>query len=364
MRPLLPIFIAEVYLRDHQSFAPPAIFKNSKSAADIDYDTFSELIERILVHTLVGHHEQGVFSPSVQTTVHDMAKTLLSKHGDVLSDVKIFGPNLHHIPFDFSKVAEAMPAEMLPDKPEVFIATSEPRGIIEIKMRFPESEIPYCQFDSYPKRLAEKKDDEEPKKEFKDDMAAIASTTPAHRMFLESLGIRTRDQFLARFHGIYEKSPWILQEAWPRYVKVTDFQNAFDFFLHLRHVVEIGGRDKQYALLRAHPDLAGKCAIATFTRDNSDKKQEKLTAESQKEQTSAGLNQCTPEEYAKFQDLNDKYAHKFWFPFILAVSGRTRAQILEIFETRMRNTVEQEFAEAIRQVHRIAEIRVRKILGV
>ena len=104
------------------------------------------------------------------------------------------------------------------------------------------------------------------------------------------------------------------------------------------------------ALLCAHPDLAGKLG-----------KGDNLTAASKLEQNSADLSNCSPEEFDLFQNLNNKYVNKFGFPFILAVRGYHRAEILEIFKKRIRNKIEIEFNEALMQVHRIALLRLNEI---
>ncbi len=104
--------------------------------------------------------------------------------------------------------------------------------------------------------------------------------------------------------------------------------------------------DDKRTLLRAHPDLAGKLALAD------------LTQSSQSEQTGAGLDQCTENELARFTELNDIYKKKFGFPFIFAVKGFHRTDILNAFERRVKNDVETEFNEAINQVHRIARLRL------
>ena len=109
-------------------------------------------------------------------------------------------------------------------------------------------------------------------------------------------------------------------------------------------------KEKKIALLRAHPDLAGKLAI------NND-----LTAASQSEQSNADLSNCSPEEFDLFKTLNTRYNKKFGFPFILAVRGYHRVKILEIFKNRINNDIESEFDEAMKQVHRIALLRLKDI---
>ena len=113
---------------------------------------------------------------------------------------------------------------------------------------------------------------------------------------------------------------------------------------------EDAGDDAKRTLLCAHPDLAGKLAIA-----------DKLTSESAAEQASADLGNCTPAEFDAFQTLNKSYKKKFGFPFILAVRGYHRTQILEIFRQRINNNRETEFRIALEQVHRIALLRLENI---
>ena len=100
-------------------------------------------------------------------------------------------------------------------------------------------------------------------------------------------------------------------------------------------------------MIRAHPDLAGRASIAG-----------ELTAESTEEQASAGLDRCSPEEYARFQSLNTAYKEKFGFPFVMAVRNRSRADILEAFERRLGNDYDEEFETAIAEIHTIARLRI------
>jgi 2-oxo-4-hydroxy-4-carboxy-5-ureidoimidazoline decarboxylase len=114
--------------------------------------------------------------------------------------------------------------------------------------------------------------------------------------------------------------------------------------------VELAGVEAQLALLRAHPDLAGKLAVRG-----------ELTAESTSEQAGAGLDRCSPKEFEEFQRLNDVYNTRFGFPFILAVKGYDRAGILEEFRRRVGNAPKAEFREALDQVHRIARLRLQAL---
>ncbi len=158
-----------------------------------------------------------------------------------------------------------------------------------------------------------------------------------------------RQDFLDRFAGVYEHSPWIAEQLYdaglsPAHDTAEGLQAA------MAAIVEAAGRAPQLALLRAHPDLAGKLAVAGA-----------LTAESTAEQAGAGLDHCTAEEFARFQELNETYKERFGFPFILAVKGRGRAEILAAFEARVAKDPETEFRTALDQVHQIALIRLRQI---
>ena len=158
-----------------------------------------------------------------------------------------------------------------------------------------------------------------------------------------------REDFLARFGAVYEHSPWIAETVFeagltPRHDRPSGLHEA------MRKVVEDSSRDRQLALLRAHPDLAGKLAVAGG-----------LTAQSASEQSGAGLDRCTAEEFARFSALNDAYKAKFGFPFIIAVKGRSRGELLAAFETRSANDSVIEFRTALDEVHKIALFRLRDL---
>ena len=152
----------------------------------------------------------------------------------------------------------------------------------------------------------------------------------------------TKDEFLARYGGIYEHSPWIAAAAWEA-GQITPVGPLHDA---MKQAVVNGTHAQQLALIRAHPDLAGKLA---------------LTRESESEQKGAGLDRCSPEEFAEFQALNDAYKAKFGFPFIIAVKGHTRQTILENFRARIHNDPATEFETALDQIHRIARFRLEAL---
>ena len=165
---------------------------------------------------------------------------------------------------------------------------------------------------------------------------------------LEQLNAASPAEALALLDGLYEHSPWIAEEALA--------QRPFRSLAHLKHalaqVVRTAELDAQLGLIRAHPELAGKAMVA-----NS------LTAESTNEQNKAGLTQCTPEEFERIQQLNAAYNERFGFPFILAVrgprgTGLSKQEIIDTFARRLDNHPEFELAEALRNIHRIAEIRL------
>ncbi|HRM82137.1 MAG TPA: 2-oxo-4-hydroxy-4-carboxy-5-ureidoimidazoline decarboxylase [Acidovorax temperans] len=165
---------------------------------------------------------------------------------------------------------------------------------------------------------------------------------------LEQLNAASPAEALALLDGLYEHSPWIAEEALA--------QRPFRSLAHLKHalaqVVRTAELDAQLGLIRAHPELAGKAMVA-----------KSLTAESTNEQSKAGLTECTPEEFERIQQLNAAYNERFGFPFILAVrgprgTGLSKQEIIDTFARRLDNHPEFELAEALRNIHRIAEIRL------
>lgn len=159
----------------------------------------------------------------------------------------------------------------------------------------------------------------------------------------------TRDDFMDVFGGVYEHSPWIAEAVYADGLTGTQ-DTVAGLHNSLRTATDDADDDRKLALLRAHPDLAGKLAVSG-----------ELTAESTSEQASAQLDKCTPEEFTEFQSLNDRYKDTFGFPYILAVRGRNRQEILKNFRTRVDNDAETEFAEALKQVHRIALLRIEAL---
>ena len=158
-----------------------------------------------------------------------------------------------------------------------------------------------------------------------------------------------RDSFIATFGGLYENSQWIAASAWDQ--GLTSVADRVSGLLGvLRQVVDEAGQGPQLGLLRAHPDLAGRLAKAG-----------QLTHASRREQARAGLDQCSETEFKAFQSLNTQYREKFGFPFIMAVTGARRDEILDAFRSRVQNEPEIEFERALSEVHRIASFRLEAI---
>ena len=151
---------------------------------------------------------------------------------------------------------------------------------------------------------------------------------------------------MARFGGIYEHSPWVASSLFTQGCDLQDDQLTH-FAARMAGIVDAAGHDAQLTLLRAHPELAGKLAVAG-----------RLTADSTAEQAGAGLDRCRPEEFARFTELNDRYGAKFGHPFIIAVRGLDRTAILAAFKKRVNNDPATEFATALAEVHKIARLRL------
>jgi OHCU decarboxylase len=149
-------------------------------------------------------------------------------------------------------------------------------------------------------------------------------------------------EFLSRFGPVYEGSPWVAEGVWPA-VEDGALDDPAALAAAMRAEVDAAPREMQLALIRAHPELASRTRMAQA---------------SVKEQTGAGLDQCSSQEFEAFQRLNAAYNARFGFPFIVAVKGLSRADILAAFEARLANDPDAEFATAIAQIHRIAGLRL------
>ncbi len=170
---------------------------------------------------------------------------------------------------------------------------------------------------------------------------------------LAAINVASNEHAAALLDGLYEHSPWIAHQALSQrpFLSTAQLQQA------LVQVVAQAGPDAQLALIRAHPELAGKAMVS-----------QTLTDESSREQSSAGLTHCSPQELAQIQQLNADYNARFGFPFMLAVrgprgTGLSRQQIISTWQRRLLNPVDFERAEALRNIHRVAELRLLDKLG-
>jgi 2-oxo-4-hydroxy-4-carboxy-5-ureidoimidazoline decarboxylase len=167
-------------------------------------------------------------------------------------------------------------------------------------------------------------------------------------MNLDSLNQLPTDAFVQCLGGIFEHSPWVAAGV----AAQRPFASVEALHLQMCEVVRHAGIEAQLGLIRAHPELAGKAAIAG-----------KLTADSAREQSGAGLDQCTAEEYAELTTLNAAYHRKCGFPFILAVRGHNRSSIIANLRERIARPTAIELAECLAQIERIAGFRLADALA-
>ena len=175
------------------------------------------------------------------------------------------------------------------------------------------------------------------------------NATP-NTLTLQALSALSQPDFVSHLDGIFEHSPWIAERAWDGGLGPAN-DSAAGLHGAMTQVFRAATQTERLGVLTAHPDLAGKLALA-----------KRLTAESTAEQRSAGLDALTDAERAEFERLNRAYVEKFGFPFIIAVRDNTKAQILDAFGARIANEAAQEFAAACSQVERIAALRLKDML--
>ena len=161
---------------------------------------------------------------------------------------------------------------------------------------------------------------------------------------IKDINLLTEKEFLSLFGNIFEKSDWIAIKAF----ELKPFKNAKDLSNKMINIYEKSSKEKIIEIFNLHPKLAIE---------------KKLTSFSSKEQMGAKLNTCTEEELAEFKDLNEKYQTKFAFPFIIAVKGKSKNDILNSFRKRVENNFNDEFEEAKQQVKKIASLRLIEILN-
>ena len=166
-------------------------------------------------------------------------------------------------------------------------------------------------------------------------------------MTLDELNRMDPRAFTATLGGVYEHSPWVAAGV----VAGRPFASVDMLAAAMAEVVAGAGEARQLALIRAHPELAGKAMVKN-----------ELTADSTGEQAGAGLTSCSPAEFARLTELNDRYNVKFGFPFILAVKGYDRTGVIAEFARRVEHDRATEFAESLHQIDRIARLRLAALL--
>ena len=163
-------------------------------------------------------------------------------------------------------------------------------------------------------------------------------------MKLEDINALSREDFVQALGWVFEDSPWVAEGAW----SLRPFASREALHRAMRQQVEGAARERQVALLRAHPDLGNRL---------------RMSEASTREQAGAGLNQITPEERNSLLELNREYRERFGFPFLFAVRGSSNRDIIEALRRRIAATPQSEFREALEQVFRIAGFRLEELAG-
>ena len=153
----------------------------------------------------------------------------------------------------------------------------------------------------------------------------------------------SKSDFISTFGNVFEKTEWIAQKSYDS----KPYKNFEELFSKMMEIFENTNKENHIKILKAHPDLAVE---------------KKLTKDSKNEQKNASLNECTDEEVAEFKKLNEEYKKKFDFPFIIAVKGKNKEEILNSFRQRITNNINLEFEEAKKQVKKIASFRLSEII--
>ena len=162
-------------------------------------------------------------------------------------------------------------------------------------------------------------------------------------MRLDDLNALDQTQFVSAIGHVFEHSPWVAERAW----QLRPFVSVDALCQAMNRAVESATNAEKLALLRAHPDLGTRA---------------KVSLSSEREQAGAGLDKLTPEEHATLLRLNTAYKEKFGFPFLYAVKGASKSDILGALGKRLQRTREEEFATALQQVYRIARFRLEEII--
>ena len=153
----------------------------------------------------------------------------------------------------------------------------------------------------------------------------------------------SKAEFISIFGNIFEKTEWVAEKCY----ESKPYNNFDELVSKMMKIFENIEKERHLEILNSHPDLAVE---------------KKLTKDSKKEQKNASLNQCTEEEFLEFKKLNEEYKKKFGFPFIVAVKGKNKEEILNSFRQRITNNINLEFEEAKKQVKKIANFRLSEII--
>ena len=162
---------------------------------------------------------------------------------------------------------------------------------------------------------------------------------------IDKINKLSRSEFVEIFANIFEKTKWIAEKLYNQ----KPFDDFKDLCSKMLGIFETAGKETQLKILGAHPDLSDKVTVNL------------LTSNSRSEQSNAGLDQCSEEELNEFKNLNKSYRQKYGFPFVIAVKGKNKIEILSEFRKRILNSVDEEFNEAIMQVGKIANLRLNEI---
>ena len=163
-------------------------------------------------------------------------------------------------------------------------------------------------------------------------------------MTIAELNSLDRTRFVEAIGWVFEGSPWVAERAW----QARPFRDLEALIAAMQSEVERAGPEQQFALIRAHPDLGTRTRISPASTE---------------EQSGAGLDSLTPEEFERLARLNSTYRTTFGFPFVYAVKGSTKHDILDALERRIHAYPDEEYREALRHVYRIAEFRLREVLS-
>jgi OHCU decarboxylase len=164
---------------------------------------------------------------------------------------------------------------------------------------------------------------------------------------MDAINELDRATFVKRFGPMFEHSPWVAEAAW----RDRPFADREALHESLVAAMDAAPRERKLALIRAHPDLAGRAAIEGT-----------LTERSQREQASAGLDRLTPDEYEAFTRTNDAYKRRFGFPFVVCVREHTKESILRVASERLHNSEDEEIRVALEEIAKIARLRLEDAL--